>query len=182
LNADQTPCQLFVCPAGDTPSFAEQGWSIDIWVRSFGGIPIPGIPATDFWVIDCDPLGDASLCGGSASSNADAETDANGKTTMSLTTLVGGGCADGMTVVVQGSTVLDTLSNCTTVVCFPIWVRSPDIDGNLEVNLVDLSFFAMAWPPNPYDACADLSIDGTVNLQDLSWFAFHFGPPGHTCL
>lgn len=180
LNAAITPCPLFVCPKGDTDSFAGQGWSIDIWVKSFG-VPIPNVPATDFWLFDCDPTSDASLCGGAASSNADHDTDANGKTTMSLSTLIGGGCADGMAVVVQGFVILDS-TTCATPQCLPIWLRSPDVDGSLEVDLVDLSIFAASFPPQPYDRCCDFDIDGTVNLQDLSRFAFHFIAAGHVCL
>jgi hypothetical protein len=181
LNAAVTPCPLFVCPHGDTPSFIDQGWSISIWVYGISGNPIPNVPASDFWLVDCDPGNDASLCGGSASSNADSNTGTNGKTTMSLGTLVGGGCADGIAVVAQGLVILDT-TLCVTEFCFPIWLRSPDIDGSLEVDLVDLSIFAASFPPRPFDPCCDMNVDGRIGLQDLSLFAFHFGPPGHICL
>jgi hypothetical protein len=173
---------LLVCPAGDTPSFLEQGWFLTIWVFDFGGNGIPGIPANDFWLIDCDPTADAALCGGSGSSNADSITNSDGMTTMSLTSLVGGGCADGMAVVAQGVVVADSSTGCTEVKCAPIWLRSPDIDGSLRVDLVDLSLFAGSYPPHPFDRCSDLDINGIVNLQDLALFAFHFGPPGHSCL
>jgi len=175
------PCPLFVCPQGDTDSFQDQGWWIFICVIDDLGDPVADVPATDFWLIDCDPINDVSLCGGSASSGADANTDATGMTEMRLGTLTGGGCADGMALVVGGFVVLDSLTNCTTEFCCPISVRSPDITGDLQVNLVDLSNFAAGFPPQPYSACADLNVDGAVGLQDLSRFAFHFGPPGHIC-
>jgi len=171
---------LFVCPEGDTESFIEQGWWIRIEiVNGFG--PVPGIDATSFWLVEvCDPARDASLCGGRTSSNADSATNANGMTTMSLTTLSGGGCADGMAVAVDGIVLLDTLS-CSVYQCLPIHVRSPDIDGNLIVNLVDLSIFSASYPPQPYSSCCDFDIDGVISLEDLSKFAAHFGPPGHQC-
>jgi hypothetical protein len=181
LHAVVSPCPLFVCPQGDTDSFLDQGWWIWICVIDITGQPIPAIPATDFWLVDCDPNADAALCGGSASSGADSMTNAQGMTTMSLGGLTGGGCADGMALVAQNFVILDSLSNCTTPFCCPIWLRSPDIDGSLEVNLVDLSIFASSFPPQPYDTCCDFDINATVNLQDLSRFAFHFGPPGHIC-
>jgi hypothetical protein len=181
LHAQVTPCPLFVCPQGDTDSFLDQGWWIWICVIDINGVPIPAIPPTDFWLIDCDPNADASLCAGSASSNADSMTNGQGMTTMSLGTLTGGGCADGMALVAQNFVILDSLTNCTTEFCCPIWLRSPDIDGSLEVNLVDLSIFAGSFPPQAYDPCCDMNIDGAVGLQDLSLFAFHFGPPGHIC-
>jgi len=181
LNAPVIPCPLLACPQGDTPSFASQGWTIEVWVRDINGIPISGVPANDFWLIDCDPLSDASLCGGSASSNADHATNSNGKTTLSLSTLAGGGCADGISVVVQGIVLVDSLSACTTFLCLPINLRSPDIDGSLEVNLIDLSTFAASYPPAAFDRCCDYDIDGEVNLTDLAEFASHYGPPGHSC-
>jgi hypothetical protein len=175
------PCPLFVCPQGDTDSFQDQGWYLFICVQDGNGDPIASIPPTDFWLIDCDPLADASLCGGSASSGADAMTDALGTTEMRLGNLTGGGCVDGMALVVQGFVVLDPASNCVSAFCCPIWMRSPDMTGDLVVNLVDLSSFAAGFPPQPFDTCADMNLDGAVALQDLSRFAFHFGPPGHIC-
>ena len=76
---------------------------------------------------------------------------------------------------------MDPATGCTTDLCKDIAWRSPDIDGSLEVNLVDLSLFAAGFPPQAYNTCADFDINGIVNLQDLSRFAFHFGPPGHIC-
>ena len=102
-------------------------------------------------------------------------------TTLSLGPLVGGGCADGMAVVVLGVALDDSLTSCTTPKCLPISLRSPDIDGSLALDLVDLSIFAASFPPNPFDPCCDLNVDGIVSLQDLSLMAFHFGPPGHVC-
>jgi hypothetical protein len=181
LHAVVTPCPLFVCPQGDTDSFLDQGWWIWICVLDINGVAIPNVPASDFWLIDCDPLNDAALCGGSASSGADSNSNSAGMTTMSLGTLTGGGCADGMSLVIQGFVVLDSLTNCTTDQCNPIALRSPDINGDLVINLVDLSAFAAGYPPQPYAVCADMNADGVVGLQDLSKFAFHYGPPGHLC-
>jgi hypothetical protein len=59
-------------------------------------------------------------------------------------------------------------------------VRSPDINGDGTVDLIDLTLFAMAYPPQPYDHCIDYNCDGDITLPDLAMFAFHFGPPGHT--
>lgn len=181
LESPTTPVALLSCPGGDAPSFLDQGWWIKLWIRDINGIGISGIPATDFWLVDCDPSGDVVLCGGRASSNADSATNADGRTTMSLTGLLGGGCADGMQVLAQGVAIEDSLTNCTSVVCRPISLRSPDIDGNFEVNLIDLTLFAESYPPYPYDRCCDFDIDGVVNLRDLVTFALHFGPPGHIC-
>lgn len=177
------PVTLFVCPEGDTDSFIEQGWWIGLEIVQDGGSPgIPGIEATSFWLEDCDPARDVALCGGELSSNADSVTNDSGMTTMSLTTLSGGGCADGMAVKVLGYFLLDTKTGCTVAECLPIYLRSPDIDGNLEVDVVDLSLLAMGFPPNPLETCCDMNLDGQVGLVDLTLFAAHFGPPGHRCM
>lgn len=181
LHASVTPCPLFVCPQGDTDSFLDQGWWIWICVLDINAVPVPNVPASDFWLIDCDPLKDAALCGGSASSGADSNSNSAGMTTMSQGGLTGGGCADGMALVIQGFVVKDSLTNCSTDECGAIALRSPDINGDLVINLVDLSNFSAGFPPNPYAPCADMNADGSVGLQDLSRFAFHFGPPGHVC-
>ena len=181
---------LFVCPQGDTDTFDDQlgglasgnGYVISVTVIDDLGFPIPNISGADFWMVDCDPLNNASLCGGAASSGADSLTNASGTTTMGgLGGLSGGGCADGMSVIVQGFALLDPAVACSQDKCLPINLRSPDLNGSLIVDLVDLSLFAAAFPPQAFGTCADFDINGIVNLQDLSRFAFHFGPPGHTC-
>ncbi|UCH84505.1 MAG: hypothetical protein JSW50_02090 [Candidatus Latescibacterota bacterium] len=167
-----SPTVLFVCPQGDTPSFSDQGWWLSLEIVDFNSNPIADIPAADFWLIDCDPALDLVLCAGSASSSADASTNNQGLTTMSAGTMRAGGCADGLSVVVQGFVLEDESSNCD-IYCYPIHVRSPDFDGNLTVDLVDLSLFAQHFP-TPYDDCYDLDINGHINLVDVSMFAQHY--------
>ena len=62
-------------------------------------------------------------------------------------------------------------------------IKSPDINSDTMVNVIDLSILAAHWPPNPYDFCCDFFCDGTIALQDLSIFAAHWlhtGPiPGY---
>lgn len=174
------------CPQGDGAHFSEvTGWGAGLFhiriecIDSSG--PWPGILASDFWLIDCDPLADLSLCGGAASSNADSVANSQGITTMSATTLAAGGCADGLAVVVMGFVLLDPNTGCTTAACLSVNVRSPDIDADGRVDLPDMAVFAAAYPPGPYGTCSDFDGNGIVDLVDLSVFADHFGPPGHAC-
>ncbi len=51
---------------------------------------------------------------------------------------------------------------------------SPDINGDLTVNLADLSSFAAGYT-GTYDACADMFYDGVINLSDLSLFSQAYG-------
>jgi len=175
------PVGLFVCPQGDTESFIEQGWMINVRVVSLGMGWLENIPPSDMWLVDCDPNNEVSLCGGHLSSNADSATNASGLTTFSLGTLAAGGCANGVVVVVKGSVFYDEQQGCAVEECLPIHVRSPDINGDLAITLADLTLFSWTFPPQPYGMCGDMNADGTVSLADLSLFSFHFGPPGHAC-
>jgi hypothetical protein len=177
------PCCLFICPGGGvphTPSFCDQGWYVRVRVIDTAGFPIPGLPPADIWLIDCDPVNDLCLCGGSGSADADSVTDSSGYTTICDGTIRGGGCVSGLAVVAQGFTILDGPA-CTDETCLDVEVRSPDINGDCTVDLIDLSLFATGFPPSPYATCSDFDCDGLVNLIDLSSFAFHFGPPGDSC-
>jgi len=182
LHTSTVPAPLVVCPQGDTDSFIDQGWWISITVITLNPDPIPvqGIHWADIWLIDSDPLNDMVLCHGSLSARADSSTNADGQTTMSLWTVAGGGCADGISVVVQGQ-VLTEPADCVTPRVAQIHVRSPDLDGSLGLDLVDLSMFASHFPPGSYDACCDFDLSGAVDMLDLSEFALHYGPPGHSC-
>lgn len=167
---------VLICPAGDAGLL-----STPIMVRVIdpAGAPVPNIPRCDFWLIDCDPLNDMILCVPSVmSTNAATDTDACGDTQM-LGPISAGGCADGLSVVVQGQIIQDPLTGCTTDLCLPFAIRSPDINGDLMVSIQDLAIFAQSYPPQPYSQCVDLNGDGTIGLQDLALFAAHFG---HSCV
>lgn len=174
------PACYFACPQGDTDAFYLQGVGWAFTIVDLAAAPVANIPGTDFWLVDCDPAADLALCAGSASSAADSATNGAGQTTMYNGSLSAGGCADGLSPVVQGFVLEDAGAGCAAY-CYNILVRSPDINGDGEVQLIDLSIFASAFPPNPYDTCADMDCNATINIQDLARFAFHFSPPGHKC-
>lgn len=56
--------------------------------------------------------------------------------------------------------------------------RSPDMNSDTIVNLLDLTAFAAAFPPNPYSTCADFDCDGVISLIDLTIMANHFNHMG----
>ena len=174
-SAVGTPAGMYICPAGDGQTLAEVGVTIDVTVRDGTGTPIPLIPAADFWLIGWS--GGLTLWVASLSSTADANTDVNGHTTISNTTIAGGGSDTGLGIVCQGFVFLFPL-NCFDIRCLSIEVRSPDIDGTLEVDLVDLGIFAMGYPPQPYDPRIDFDFNGVADLVDLAIFALHYN---HVC-
>ncbi|MEJ2722073.1 MAG: hypothetical protein P8181_13190, partial [bacterium] len=60
---------LLICPEGDGDYLSDIDAAISVTVI-YQGIPIPNIPAADFWLIGCNPTDEMILCGGSASANA----------------------------------------------------------------------------------------------------------------
>jgi hypothetical protein len=162
------------CPAGDGTTLASSGGTIYITARHSNGAPYPLVPAGDFWLIGCN--GGLTLCGSSASSDADSVTNQAGQTTMSGVLRVGG-CDTALNVVVQGNQLFE-LPSCSQPQCHPIEVRSVDIDGDLNVNLVDFSRFVQGFVLAAPPPCIDFNFDGTVNLQDFSIFAQHYQ---HSC-
>jgi hypothetical protein len=179
------PCQstvssasgvLLACPRGDGPTLADGGLTVSLAVRDAIGFPVPGIPATDIWLIGCNNL--LALCGGSGAINASGPTDASGQTTVTDAFAAGGCDLGGVRVVVQG--IVIGAGGCGQP-CAPVKVKSPDIDSNLAVNVADFARFGAGYtsPPKTYNECLDFAVPfGTVDLADLVKFAVHFG---HAC-
>jgi len=183
-SATAAPGLLLVCPAGDGATLASIGSTIYVTVRDADGNPIANVPFGDLWLDDCFVFETPTFLPCvpiQTSSNADANSDANGSMTVSGT-IKGGGCSDHLMVVIQGAPLQDPNFPCdwlnfTNPLCLPIATRSPDINGDHVVDLIDVSLFASHFGTS-YSGCEDLNGDGVVSLQDLALFAQHIG---HTC-
>jgi hypothetical protein len=198
-GAPGLPVTLPACPQGDGGSLISQGWYISLTIQDGLGNGIPNIPPSDFWMDDCNAaVQEIVLCGGSASSGADSLTNAVGQTTMSNTQLAASTltgtvtgpptpgtafCTDGVIIIVQGEILEDQSTSCTTTMCYQINVRSFDLTGDGSVSSADLSTFAIGYVGGAgfFNPCIDYDGSGTGNLPDLTTFALHFGPPGHSC-
>lgn len=158
----------FVCPEADGDEVVIQ---IDVNMDHVPG-PIEkeelGIGA---------PLSGAVSVFGSASGDSNTVLVGNTyRTTMTLSSL--GGCGtDSIPITLSG----------LTIGFAPVAIRSPDFAGESgsdgSVNVVDLSSFSThfqsaecgckpSWPL-PYDACFDYNMDDSVDVVDLSLWAFH---------
>jgi hypothetical protein len=194
---------VLVCPLGDgdplTTNVAGGSSQVSLTVRDNTNTGIPGIPATDMWLVGCND--GLLLCGGSSGSNADAATSATGATTFSNEP-IGGGCDTGLYAVVQGVIITAGIAPNCTPVCLPIQVRSPDYKSSgapgpapcgldlrcpdSRVTGADFAWFAThfstAGSPKPYHACADYALPlGTISGPDFAKFAIHFAGAGHKC-
>jgi hypothetical protein len=169
---------LLACPAGDGPTLSSIGATVTVTVLTCGdGQPIPLIPAEDFWIIQDVPLWSDLLCGGYRSSDADAPSDMNGQTTIRGTIAAGGYMPDAIYVVAQGYVIG---LGCLPDVTLPLVVVSPDINGDLVVDLVDLSSFAFAFSGGgrAVDPRMDFNGDGQIDIVDLGLIGLHFS---HRC-
>ena len=164
------------CPQSDGTLLGSVGLTITVTVRDNVNAPIANIPAADVWLIGCNDL--LALCGGSGAINASAPTDVNGQTTITGDIAAGGCDLGGVRVVVQGVAI--GAGVCADP-CVLIKVKSPDVNGNLLVNLVDFATFGSGYtsPPKAYNECIDFTAPfGTVTLADFAVYGSH---NNHTC-
>lgn len=114
-------------------------------------------PAEDMWLESTS--GSLVFCAGG--SIADGPTDAQGITTWTGP-LSGGGWDSGSLMIFLATG--DALGFWN----LPLLINSPDLNGDLTVNLQDVALFAGDFFSPQYDFRSDLHYDHVVNLSDLS--------------
>lgn len=152
---------LMIAPNGQGETLAQFTQTIDVNVRDGNDLPIANFPAQDVWLDDAGS-GDINLCQGG--SVADADTDANGDTTISGTASGGGWTTNGMSVYVSGVAI--TGGDGPTI---SLDVNSPDINGDRIVDLIDVGLFASDLLA--YQFRSDLVFSGVIDLSDVGRFA-----------
>ena len=159
---DGGPTTALISPAGLAPSLADQGIIIEVEILDCGEIPIVNFPFQDIWVSD-PGTGELALCQGG--SMADANTDANGYTTISGVVFGGGYTEGGTLVYVNGEPALDAGP-------MPLNFVSPDLDGDRIVDITDFSIFGLDFGSTAMRS--DFVPDGIVDLADFSTFGVNF--------
>lgn len=123
----------------------------------YSGNPIENFPAEDMWL---EP-GDGGLVTCALGACADTPTDVNGIATW-VTPLHGGGHSQGLCyVMVNGAALFQGLN---------LQFNSADINGDLVVNLTDVSLFAENFFTS-YHYRSDFYYDGVINLSDVGMLA-----------
>lgn len=166
------PVTLMVRPDGNGPTFAESRtpWgdiadaTVTLILRDNNYDPIAGYPAEDLWLESLDN-GLTHCSGGTI---ADADTDGQGTTRWSAPLRAGGFSTTESVVMANGAPVWAPDPRV------PLMFNSPDINGDLRVDLTDLQQFAVEYFQTQ-GFRADLQRDGQVNLSDLALFAYAFG-------
>ncbi|MFH2053096.1 MAG: FlgD immunoglobulin-like domain containing protein [bacterium] len=172
------PVSIYNIPNGQGSGLDEaQTWGagamdarISVVIRDGLGQPIPGYPWEDLW-LESDGGGLAHCPGGT---HPDGPTDADGMTTFTGPFRAGGHTQSGesLFVMVDGQPIWN--STFPQIAC-----NSPDIDGDLDVDLMDLTWFADDFC-GVYNFRSDFRWDGVINLSDIAILAGAWGAGDRT--
>ncbi len=141
-----------------TEAYAPGGGIVDatitVQLLYSDGSPAIDYPGSDLWLETTG--GGLARCSGWGTF-ADGSTDDQGMTTWQQPKYAGG-CSVGEHVLVMlvGAPIAGTLD---------LVFRSPDLNGDLDVDLTDIVAFAQALLSQ--ETCADFTNDGAVNLSDI---------------
>lgn len=163
---------LYVVPDGSGDSFdqaslpygSQEDATITLFLKDAGDQPIANFPREDMWLESRD----SGLMMCRAGTIADANTDALGMTQW-RNPLHAGGHSQALTdVFVNGSTLelADGLS---------LSFNSPDINGDLVVNLTDVQQFSSDFFDNVFYFRSDFHRDEIINLSDVGKLAYALG-------
>jgi hypothetical protein len=152
---------VMITPGSTGGSIVDAGATITVTVLDAGSLPVANFPFQDIY-LDAAVDVEISLCQGG--STADANTDVDGVTTIGGV-IGGGGFTDFTQVYISGSPL--------TGADLPVALNSPDLNGNLTVNLVDFSIFGDDFGTAAFRS--DFSPNGVVDLTDFSIFGQVFG-------
>ncbi len=155
---------------GDPPVAVDATISVRL-IDEFG-TPVTGFPAESIGLVA--ESGGWIQCDGQEIT-ADADTDVNGRTTISGALFAGGHSATGelMQVTVDDPAVT-SISYPNGLSGLEYFVNGPDITGDLASDLVDVGEFAIVFS-GAYDFAADLVYNGTIDLSDVGEFSLGFG-------
>jgi hypothetical protein len=164
------PVSVLICPDGDGHALSAARTidsrvldaTVDVILRDTGNYPIVLFPAEDIW-IQVEGL-NMPYWG----SIADHPTSFDGATEFALPRRGGGSVVEGdLYVYVNGESLRHApITN--------IRFNSPDLNGDLIINLIDVARFT-AIIHTEYDYAADFHWDGEINTADLGIFAQHYG-------
>jgi hypothetical protein len=159
---------LYIAPGGggENLSDASVTATISVTVNDANGNPIQNYPFQDIWPGSAVP-GEINLCNGGAA--ADGNTSASGQTTISGTIAGGGHTQNGVRVFLAGVAITGTGA-------LSIDINSPDITGDLVVDLADIGPFSDELNNQTASLFrADYFDDGTIDLADIGIFSAFIG-------
>ena len=172
--ATDEPVSLPLRPDGNgrpfTSAYMWNGVQVDatitVYCVDYNMDPIPDYPAEEIWL---EWYGDEVVfcLGGNI---ADGPTDENGVTTFTGSPPAGGSgdaaAGYGLQIMMSGAPLVQPP--------FDISANSPDLTGDLVVNISDIAIFTQIFF-GAYEYRADFFWDGIINLSDLAIFGQALG-------
>lgn len=169
---------LMVLPDGSGPSLTEArilggghaDATIEVFVRDWFGLPVEYFSWRDVWLSPVPDGGTLATCPSSLTCQIfpdPADTGPDGRLVISGTPWAGG----------YSEGLMQARINNTPLTSSPglnIRYVSPDIDGNLVVNLSDAGFFANDLFGD-YHFRSDFDADGDIDLSDAGFLATSIG-------
>ena len=151
-------------PPGDPVSGPADAVDATVTLTVIDGLmnPVANFPFEDLWLESQD--GGMAFCPGGTV--ADQDTDAQGRTYFRSPLFAGGSSTTVIGVRVNG----DWLGGRE----LPLWVNSPDLNGDLRVDLLDIGAFATGFFGS-YVYRIDFNFDGVINLGDVRYLALGIG-------
>jgi len=176
------PVHLMVLPSGGGPSFAEASFiggvpvdatiHVQLWLQDGWNPagPLANFPAEDLW------LHSPGLVSCPSGASADADTDSEGWFSFSLPPRMGGWADSSsepaaLQIIISGDVLRDENGDPIEVLMV---VNSPDINGDLNVNLADVGMFCSNFF-GQYSFRSDFHWDGVLNLADVGRLASGVG-------
>jgi len=104
--------------------------------------------------------------------SADEDSDADGTMQFSYPMAAGGRSEGPVTIYLAGAPAWD--ENLQDLPPLPIAYNSPDIDGDLAVDLTDITLFTQDLGQGS-GFRSDFNYDGVINLTDITLFTPHLG-------
>jgi hypothetical protein len=161
---------IYMTPSGTGPTLAEQGVSIVVILRDASANPIVGYPKSAIALEAYEDEGDWDWKPCTDAMIADQDTDLSGTTSFDAAPLHGGGWTE------EGPRIrIGELGYLPCSWCLTLRLNSPDINGDLAVNLSDVGLFASDFLSGTAAFRSDLVNDGVINLADVGQFALSIG-------
>jgi hypothetical protein len=157
---------LTTCPHGDGSAGTDVYEYVKVTVKNTSGIPVAGIPASDFlFTVTAPP--ETYYYGWLlyVFTEVDSETNANGEirfTVKSDTSVVGN-------IIIKVIVRSVQLTDSDSLAC-----NSYDINVDGAVDLVDFAMFTHDYVQDPTAQRSDFDWDGTVDMIDFAMFTTHY--------
>jgi hypothetical protein len=176
------PVCILVVPDGSGMAFAD--------ARTITGSVVDATISVQIWIIDeFGPVGPANQfdagyvtiqapdgltrgCLQTHVAAADHNTDGDGWTAFSLAPRAGGWSQDLLEIYVVGDPASPMGSDIPPL---PIYFNSPDINGDLQIDLVDVAQFTQDYFSGNHPLRSDFVWNGTIDLADVAVLAQYFG-------